>query len=87
MEREERVVRDRYNEQAPATVADELATNAGLMANAVAGLTGEQWDRAGIYGYPEPRERDLHWIARHTIHEGQHHLLDIGRVLRAARGR
>lgn len=87
MQGEERVARDHYNEQSPATVADELATNAELIADTVAALTDEQWDRGGIYSYPEPKERDLHWLARHTVHEGQHHLLDIGRVLRAARGR
>ena len=25
------------------------------------------------------------WMARNAVHEGQHHLLDIGRALRAAR--
>lgn len=87
MQREERVVRDRYNEQSPSAVADELAANAARMADTVAALTEEQWSRRGIYSYPEPTERDLRWLARHTVHEGQHHLLDIGRVLRTARGR
>jgi hypothetical protein len=40
-----------------------------------------------IYGYPEIAERPLSWVLVHTVHEGEHHLLDIGRVLRAARGR
>lgn len=87
MGRDERVVEDRYNEQDPGTVADELAANAGGMASALEALTPDQWARRGIYTYPEPTERDLRWIARHTVHEGRHHLLDIGRVLRAARGR
>ena len=87
MGREERVVDDRYNEQDPATVVDDLAANAEAMAAACAALTDEQWARRGLFPHPTPTERDLRWLARHTIHEGNHHLLDVGRVLRAARGR
>ncbi|MCA2245114.1 DinB family protein, partial [Mycobacterium sp. WUMAC-067] len=29
--------------------------------------------------YPETRERSLRWVAVHTVHELQHHLLDIRR--------
>jgi S-DNA-T family DNA segregation ATPase FtsK/SpoIIIE len=87
MRREERVTEDRYNEQDPATVVDQLAANADAAATVFGALNEVQWARTGIYGYPAPTERDLRWIARHTIHEGHHHLLDVGRVLRAARGR
>lgn len=87
VDREGRVQRDRYNEQDPATVAGEIAGNAGTLAERLEKLTAEQWARQGIYNYPEPTERDLSWLARHTVHEGRHHLLDVGRVLRAARGR
>ena len=34
------------------------------------------------YNYPSVAERPLTWVAVHTVHEGEHHLLDIGRVLR-----
>jgi hypothetical protein len=87
MGREERLVSDRYNEQDRAVVAGEIAANATAMADAFASLTDDQWERAGVYNYPTPTERDLRWLARHTLHEGSHHLLDIGRVMRAARGR
>lgn len=87
MNREERVVSDRYNEQDPVAVADELAANAEALAATLEPLTDDQWARRGVYSYPAPTERDLRWLARHTVHEGRHHLLDIGRVLRAARGR
>jgi DinB superfamily len=87
MNRDERVEGERYNEQDPATVADELAANAEELAATLEAFTPDQWARRGIYHYPEPVERDVDWIARHTVHEGRHHLLDIGRVLRAARGR
>jgi hypothetical protein len=87
MRRDERVVEERYNEQDPATVTDQLAANAEAFAAALDSLAHDQWARRGVYNYPEATERDVAWIARHTVHEGRHHLLDIGRVLRAARGR
>jgi hypothetical protein len=87
MGREERVVELRYNEQDPLEVVDDLAANADAAAATFEGLSDEQWQRAGLYSYPEPTERDLRWLARHTIHEGHHHLLDVGRALRTARGR
>lgn len=88
MDRDGRVVRDAYNTQDPATVADALATNAEALAVTLEGLSDEGWARTGIYHYPDlPTERPVRWITRHTAHEGRHHLLDIGRVLRTARGR
>ncbi|HMG45133.1 MAG TPA: DinB family protein [Acidimicrobiales bacterium] len=87
MGREERVVDDRYNEQAPLAVADQLAANGEALADWFAVLDADQWARRALYGYPEPTERDMRWLGRHTVHEGHHHLLDVGRVLRAARGR
>jgi hypothetical protein len=50
-------------------------------------LTFDQLDLTMVYGYPEVAERSLSWVLVHTVHEGEHHLLDVGRVLRAARGR
>jgi hypothetical protein len=87
MRRDERAVEERYNEQDPVEVVDALAANADDFAAALAALTPAELSRRGLYGYPEPTERDMSWVGRHTVHEGRHHLLDIGRVLRAARGR
>jgi hypothetical protein len=85
--REQMAIDDRYNDQDPTTVADQLAANAEVLAATCESLTDEQWLRTGIYNFPEPTERDMRGLARHTIHEGHHHLLDIGRSLRHARGR
>ena len=87
MDRDERPARDRYNEQDPAVVAGELAGRADALAAAFESLAPEQWGRTAIHPYPEPAPRSLEWMARHAVHEGNHHLLDVGRVLRAARGR
>jgi hypothetical protein len=87
MGRDERVTEERYNEQDPATVADDLAANADALATDVAGFPAAAFARTMTYNYPEVQVRSLEWVVQHTVHEGEHHLLDIGRVLRAARGR
>ena len=66
----------------PATVVDELTANAERMATKAAAIGEEGWQRAGDFGGEEITALD---ILRKVNHEGHHHLLDIGRVLRAAR--
>jgi hypothetical protein len=87
MNRDGRVLDEHYNEQDRVEVADQLAANAEAMAKAIEGVNANDWTRVAIYPYPEPTERTALWLVRHTVHEGSHHLLDIGRVLRAVRGR
>ena len=87
MNRDRRAVDERYNEQDRTVVADQLAANAEALASTLEGVTAADWTRTAIYPYPEPTERTLIWIARHAVHEGSHHLLDVGRVLRSVRGR
>lgn len=81
MGRDERVTRDRYNEQDPETTARELAGAATRLAADFTALDADQWERTGTYNYPEPAARTMTWLGRHTIHEGEHHLGDVGRVL------
>ena len=87
MRREERVTELHYNEQDPAAVADDVATNADSVADYVDTFGPDDWQHTMTYNFPQTEERLLSWVVRHTVHEGEHHLLDIGRVLRAARGR
>ena len=81
MGRDERVTRDRYNEQVPDEVADQLAHAASTLAADFADLRSEQWARTGIYNWPTKTERTMTWLARHTIHEGRHHLRDMDAAL------
>jgi DinB superfamily len=81
MGREERVVHDGYAEQEPADVARQLTDAAELFGNVLARLAADDWDRTVVYHYPETSERSLRWLAVHTVHEAQHHLLDIRRQL------
>ena len=77
MRRDERAVEERYNDQPVETVLEELAEAAERFAGALEQLDDQQWRRTGIYPWPEPAERSVAWLARHTLHEGLHHLEDI----------
>jgi hypothetical protein len=81
MGREERAEHDGYNEQDPIEVARQLGDAATLFSNVLARLAADDWDRTVVYHYPETSERSLRWVAVHTAHELQHHLLDIRRQL------
>jgi len=76
---------DAYEKQAPAEVAAALAANAAALSATLAGVPDGAWERTG-----RRRGGEVFTVlgaGRFALHEGTHHLLDIGRVLRAARGR
>ena len=75
--REERVEHDGYAEQEPEDVARQLADAAMLFSNVLSRLGHDDWNRTVIYNYPETSERSLRWVALHTMHEVEHHFLDI----------
>ncbi len=80
MRRDERVVEDRYNEQSPATVGRELQDAADELGDAFAALDDDGWQRTGVYSWPTTQVRTLDWVARNTVHEGVHHVMDIERL-------
>ena len=79
---DEAAVAGRYNEQDPAAVADGLAANAERLAVTMETMPDDGWEREYI-------RRGYLWTvlftARRSVHEGNHHLLDIGRGLRTVR--
>jgi S-DNA-T family DNA segregation ATPase FtsK/SpoIIIE len=87
MRRDDTAVVLKYNEQDRDAVADAIAANAEALASTLETISPDDWTRTAIYPFPQPTERTLLWLTRHTVHEGTHHLLDIGRVLRMVRGR
>ncbi|HZN12731.1 MAG TPA: DinB family protein [Acidimicrobiales bacterium] len=73
----------RYNEEDPAATLVGLAAAANDLAALLADLDDAQWERVGV-GI-DGDERTVRVLARRAAHEGSHHLLDIGRVLRHVR--
>jgi hypothetical protein len=82
MRRDEVVVERDYNRQNPAEVSEELAVAAEVLAARLESVPHEGWVRVGVR---DNLEMTIDWMARNVVHEGTHHLLDIGRSLRAAR--
>ena len=76
---------DAYEKQAPTEVASAVATNAASLSATLAAVPDDGWDRPGRRSDGEMFT--VLGLGRYALHEGTHHLLDIGRVLRAARGR
>jgi hypothetical protein len=83
MYREQRVAFDRYDDQNPIAVADQLVMGIDLFAHALEGLDAEQWLRPLVYGFPDPSVRTVEWMAHHTLHEVVHHLVDVDRLVNA----
>lgn len=73
-----------YNELEPSMVADALAANAERLAATLDAVPEEAVDRVYVRN---GHERTVLSTARRAVHEGSHHLLDIGRGLRALRQR
>ncbi|MFG2012243.1 DinB family protein [Micromonospora sp. NPDC048868] len=87
MGRDERAVAEAYNEQDPATVLAALGAAADDLAARFGVLGPAELARTGVYPWPRPQARTLLWLGRHTIHEGEHHLLDIRRAARSEASR
>jgi S-DNA-T family DNA segregation ATPase FtsK/SpoIIIE len=73
-----------YNVRDPATVVTEIDEVASGLVARLGGVAGSDWERAGVR---DGEALTVHWLAVNAVHEGAHHLLDIGRALRQARGR
>ena len=73
----------RYNEEDPAETAAGLGRAAAELADLLDGLESAQWQRVG-FGV-DGDERTVTELARRAAHEGHHHMLDVGRVLRRVR--
>jgi hypothetical protein len=78
MGRDERVLRDRYNEQDPRVVAQEIADANDALVRLLESLDDDQWRRRGWYNYPNRELQTVQWIGTHTVHELLHHRVDIG---------
>ena len=69
-------IEDRYWEQDPATVADELAAAAEQAATTLDGVTGGQWQRRGVRS--NGSQFTVETFAVYFLHDVEHHLYDVG---------
>jgi hypothetical protein len=83
--RDQRVLLAHYQDERLEDVAREVDMAAGLLARSFSTLDDAQWQRRCVYSYPAPTQRTVAWLARHTVHEGRHHLLDVDAAIHAAR--
>ncbi|MFW6690249.1 DinB family protein [Streptomyces sp. MAR4 CNX-425] len=73
-------VEDRYGEQDPRRVADELSAWGETMAEHLDEVTGAQWERTGYRGDGAAFTVDT--FARYVVHDVVHHLHDVGAPVR-----
>jgi DinB superfamily len=66
-------------------VAEDLDDAADSLATTLDELNADEWELPGLTG--KGHEVTVLDLATIAVHEGSHHLLDVGRVLRTARGR
>lgn len=76
---------DAYRGEDPNAVADQLTDEAERLTRLLEALDVEQWRRVGLSSDASGATRTVRVLAERATHEGHHHLLDIGRSLRAAR--
>jgi hypothetical protein len=83
MSRDARVEWCAYDAQRTSDALDQLEMAVELFALVFERVGPRGWDRTVLYNFPEPTERDVGWVGRHSVHEGVHHLADIEHVLDA----
>jgi hypothetical protein len=70
-------IADRYAEQDPDVVADDLVVGAAQLATRFDTVSGEQWSRTGTRS--DGARFTVESFARYLIHDPIHHLHDVGR--------
>jgi hypothetical protein len=75
-DQDETAVNDRYNEQDPATVGEELQAAAAALADAFDSVSGDQWNRAGRRS--DGQSFTVESFSKYLVHDPVHHLHDVG---------
>ncbi len=74
-DQDETAAKDRYGEQDPALVAEELRTAADALSASFAGISAEQWSRTGRRS--DGSAFTVESFGRYFIHDPVHHLWDV----------
>ena len=76
MHRDEHVRHCSATQRARRRVLDQLEMAADLCAAVFGAVEGHAWDRRFVYNSPTAAELPA-WLGRHTVDEGEHHLMDV----------
>ena len=68
-------VEEKYNEQDPAVVSQELLDSAATVADAFAAVSDDAWDRRGLRS--DGNAFTVKTIAKYFVHDPTHHLWDV----------
>jgi hypothetical protein len=74
-DQDETAVAERYADQEPAEVADELTAAVRPLAERFDGVSGPQWDRPGLRS--DGAHFTVETLARYLMHDPVHHLHDV----------
>lgn len=77
-DQDETAVSDRYNEQDPSQVAEELGQAAEALADRFGQVSGVEWDRTGARS--DGARFTVATFARYFLHDPVHHLFDVSGV-------
>jgi hypothetical protein len=77
MHRDERVSLGLYEADTVEDVSGELVASANMLLRLFGAIDQQQLQRVVQYGFPDPIERTLLWMAQQAVHEAEHHLADI----------
>jgi hypothetical protein len=75
-DQDETAIAERYNEQDPATVSEEIQIAAAALADAFDAVEGEQWERPGRRS--DGQAFTVATFATYLVHDPIHHLHDVG---------
>lgn len=75
-DQDEAAVAERYGEQDPRGVADQLEANAARFAAAYRAVGDDQWTREGLRG--NGAAFTVSTLASYALHDLQHHRVDVG---------
>ena len=81
MFRDERVRLAGYASEDLTEVVGQIEMATAMFARAMARLDRPQLDRRCHYGFPDPAVRTVAWVGAQTVHEAEHHLIDIAAQL------
>lgn len=77
-----RIEKGMYRVDDPGDIAEDLIVASRLFDRTLGVITASEGERPIFYGWPRPATRTLRWVAAQALHEVEHHLADVQRLVR-----